>query len=244
MQNIITILLLLAGVSTFAQSDTTKTKADTTKKAKNRYQLQVSSGPYVDVYDLGIFGKVLDSDLKYSAKAHGRLIKWGKMDRLELKCYFKKSAVSMAFNYVIYEEIYGNHEEPYELWNDVYARNDVSQYIKRVQLSANYYRNFKLSKKSTLQPGIGIMFTREDLVTPYYYLMKNGDLGYSHWNDEHYWEPAAAFNLQYLFRINNTLELGVSAYSSYLFEVGLLDASLQAALAVSLDDLFKKRKKK
>lgn len=38
---------------------------------------------------------------------------------------------------------------------------DVSQYIKRIQLSANYYRNIKLYNKSTLQPGIGLLLNRE-----------------------------------------------------------------------------------
>lgn len=217
------IVLQLAGLVSGAQNVN-----DSTKNTQTRWQVQVGSGLYLDLFyasiDFGDYGSV---DPVYYSDIKGKRVKAGKMDRIEVK-YFKKNhkaAFSLSFQNALFKDIYGSGNDPLEAWKD------IRRYEKRIQFAANYYRIYAF-KKSELQTGLGFMISGDQNAFPFYRTV-NGIAEIGARDRSYFLDPGLALNVHYFYKINKALSLGGTFYTYYLHQIGFEGASLQGSIGIN-----------
>lgn len=233
------ILLLFLSTATFAQRDSTITPPH------SRWQFFTSTGVFADLFNANILAPKGDEPnsiyldgLSYSdKKAHH--INLGMISRFELMYHFNsKSAVSFAFNKASWRTLYGKGNDPLEVFKD------YKVYERRIQFSGNYYRSYKVSKRSTLQPGIGFMIqVHQYNNTGYKYDFSNDSIFFPEQGVVNWSDPVLAFNVHYLYRINESLSLGADFFTGYTYQIGIENAAIMGTIALDLNSIIKEIKK-
>lgn len=201
---------------------------DSSKIQESRWQLQVGSGLYLDLFyanlSLGNYGTV---DPVYYSDKKGSRVKAGKIDRIELKRFNKnhRSAFSLSFQHALFKDIYGNGNDPLEAWKE------IRRYKKRIQFAANYYRIYSF-KKSELQAGLGFLVSGDQNAYPFYRTV-NGIAEIGATDRSYFYDPGLSLNLHYFYKINKALSLGGTFYTYYLHQIGFEGASLQGSIAIN-----------
>ncbi len=220
---------MLISLSTLASIYTHGQKNDSIMN----WEVSVSSGLFADLLyaDISLVG---DTDLGggpvyYSDKA-GKRVKLGKIDRIELKYNFNpNSSVSLNFGYALWRDLYGNANDPLELWKE------TKRYKKRIQFAGNYYKNFHTkNKKGVFNAGIGFLIQGEQNSFPSYEVsptdpthilyMEAGNLKY-------WWDWATQLTASYYYSINPNLKIGATFYT-YIIGTDVDGAGIMGSIAI------------
>jgi hypothetical protein len=238
-QQYLNILLFFISTATFAQRDSTK------MPLHSRWQFFTSTGVYADLFNASILTpKQIEPNsfyidaISYSdKKAH--YVNLGIISRFELMYHFNsKSAVSFAFNKASWRTIYGKGSDPLEVFKD------YRDYQRRIQFSGNYYRSYKVSKRATLQPGIGFMIQVQQFNNTFYeYDFSNDSIFFPEQGVSNFSDPVLALNLHYLYRINKSLSVGADFFTGYTYQIGIENAAIMGTLALDLNSILKEIKK-
>jgi hypothetical protein len=223
MKTIIKVIIILWSTQLFSQE-----KIDF--KNETGFKINFSAGLYTDLFYASLLSPKDDdynSPASYPNLEQSK-IKLGLIKKLELSYQFKSNnTITIAYNHASWRDLYGLENDPLEVWKS------FKRFKRRTQFSLNYLNRIVNRDKSTLDLGIGFMIQIEQFNNNAYSI-RNNEI-YFNQNNKSFIDPVFPVNLQYLYRVNANLGLGLNFFTGYTYQVGIENAAIMPVIAIDLN---------
>ena len=225
------LLLILFSISRFSYC-----QEKTLKQTPQKWELSISSGPYLD-----FFWAIVGDPPAYRDKP-GKKVNIGKIDRFEMKYFLtQNSAFSLYFQNAQWRELYGDRNDPLGEWKE------TKRYSKRMHFTVNYYRTITRGKRGSWSIASGFQVQIEKKSFPFYRVdaPNNPTLvtEISARPDWSYFEDwAIPLTIAHHWTINKNLKLSLILNTAYTTGTGIDGLALMGNIAIPFGKEVKPKK--
>ena len=198
------------------------------KKRKGSYTLSMGSGPLILLRYVDILKSNTLSSPGYVGNETMR-IPMGKLDRIGLSYSHDFLKATASYSTARYKEYFGQDVDPAAFWSG--GRN-VNK-MEMLGLDLAYMR--KISQRSTVSLGAGIVWRKDHIDSPFYTINVDGtlkEIGATILNPS--WEAGIQGNMSYTYDIGHRIGLGILTSANF-FDNGRGLESLPVTAFLSID---------